>query len=97
MRNIFVCVPMHHPDLLFAAVLQACKVLVTRRGVGRDDELILESVLGEGSYGKVSDRVLTATWPWVLLCVSMQSLPVACLLGSDVVRADVYASPSPLA
>lgn len=36
-----------------AGLLQACKALVTKKNVGRDDELVLESVLGEGSYGKV--------------------------------------------
>lgn len=64
-------------------MLQACKVLVTRRGVGRDDELILESVLGEGSYGKVSH----GTWYKQqcgrgCCCVfSCNLVPVACLLG----------------
>jgi hypothetical protein len=34
-------------------VLQACKSLAATKSVGRDAELVLESVLGEGSYGKV--------------------------------------------
>jgi hypothetical protein len=31
---------------------QACKTLSVKKTVGRGDELVLESVLAEGSYGK---------------------------------------------
>jgi hypothetical protein len=42
-------------------LLQACKSLAATKSVGRDAELVLESVLGEGSYGKVSIALCTCS------------------------------------
>jgi hypothetical protein len=66
-RGICVeCVHLHQGDAASMSmgcagfVLQACKALVTKKNVGRDDELVLESVLGEGSYGKVRTPSIAA-------------------------------------
>lgn len=55
-----------NPTTLHHTVLQACKSLAATKSVGRDAELVLESVLGEGSYGKVSCylRLFYASMQW---------------------------------
>jgi hypothetical protein len=42
-----------------------------KKTVGRGDELVLESVLGEGSYGKV----FKATWRGTVVAVKIMVLP----------------------
>ncbi|WIA41787.1 hypothetical protein OEZ86_009120 [Tetradesmus obliquus] len=49
----------------------ACKNLVLHRTANEPDELVLQSVLGEGSYGKV----FKATWKGTVVAVKIMVLP----------------------
>eukprot|EP00878_Enallax_costatus_P007009 GHUV01007345.1.p1 GENE.GHUV01007345.1~~GHUV01007345.1.p1 ORF type:complete len:1094 (+),score=299.39 GHUV01007345.1:294-3575(+) len=52
-------------------IVQACKNLVLRKTAREADELVLQSVLGEGSYGKV----FKATWKGTVVAVKIMVLP----------------------